>query len=415
MRIFYFIFILFLSLGLYSQNKERNDVQAVLKKVVPRFKASGDIKKVFDALREETIQSDPGSPVLSLVYFPPSEGIDGFGIDEEKPEQKRSISVDFENLTVREIINNICFVYNLRYKSEKNTVIILHPSDETENLKVKFFKLALSDIKKLGNGGAQTFLESQGVIFNTNCFAKYLSSVNTVAIKNNETELKKAEKCFDLFRINGLLSEIKNTLTEKKLKQHKLLKQIKQIDDLINDEYDEQLSQEEKEIKLNRKLNIVIPKVRFVDRKLAFIADFLKRTSRDLDEEGEGLNILFKADLINLEKTVNLDLDDVTIQNVIQFICRKLELSYKVEERTVIIGRALQGVDVTKSYDTSDTFMKYVKEEHKNDFKKALLFLGVKFKPGSSLDYIKNIQRIVISNSSLEHRKLYDVFQFFNK
>ena len=415
MRIFCLVFILFLSLDLYSQNTVRNDVDAVLKRVIPRFKAKGDLQEVFNALREETIRADPDVPILSLVYFPPYED-DGLALGHEVENLgvDRKVSVDFENLTVREIINNLCIGYNLRYKKEQNTVVILHPNEETENLKTRFIKLSLSDLKKFNDDGAQKFLESQGVVFNPHCFAKYLSSVNA-AIKNIESELKKAEECFEKFKINGLLQELKNTLNNKSPEQRILLKQIKQIDDWLHDDLDKGLKLEEKEVRLNKKLNIIIPKVRFVNRKLDWIVDMLKRTSRDLDEEGEGINILLKADLVNAVKPVNLDLNDATIQDILRFICRKLDLSYKVEERTIIIGRQLKGTDIVKAYDTSASFLKYVKADHKNNFKKALLYLGVKFKPGSSIDYIKNIQRIVISNSVLEHRKLHDIFQFFNK
>ena len=415
MRNFILIILFTFCFNSYSQYKIEKNLQLVLDTVIPRFKANGTIQKVFDSLSEETVRKDPDSPVLSLVYFPPKHFEEnGLEAEEGDSEKDLKISVDFENLTVGEIIKNLCIGYNLRYKLEKRSVMVLHPNEETENLNVRFFKLALSDIKKLEGDGAQKFLESQGIAFNLHCFAKYLPSINAVAVRNNEEELKKSEKCFDLFRINELLQGIKNQLKEKGIQNEELNKRLKNIDDLINDEFNSNLLLAEKELKLNTKLNLVIPKVRFVDRDLDSIVDFIRRTSRDLDIKGESINLVVKADIASMKKTVNLHLNDATVQEVIMYICKKLGLSYKVNENSVIIGRLLKGSNIVKSYDSSDYFVKYVNKEYKKDFKKALQNLGVNFKPGSSIDYLKNIQRIVISNSPQEHKKLYEIFTFFN-
>ena len=45
-----------------------------------------------------------------------------------------------------------------------------------------------------------------------------------------------------------------------------------------------------------KKLKIVIPKVRFENRDLDFVVSFIKRTTRDLDEDGEGLNVIVSVD-----------------------------------------------------------------------------------------------------------------------
>jgi hypothetical protein len=86
---------------------------------------------------------------------------------------------------------------------------------------------------------------------------------------------------------------------------------------------------------INKLNTIVIPKIRFEDRDLDFVVDFLKRTSRDLDEDGEGLNIV--AGNIKTKKSINLDLDDVSVIDVIRYSCKQLGLNYKVDNYMVIL------------------------------------------------------------------------------
>ena len=86
---------------------------------------------------------------------------------------------------------------------------------------------------------------------------------------------------------------------------------------------------------ISKNLNVVIPKIRLNNRDLLFVVDFIRRKSRDLSDEGEGINIVLGK--INTQKKVNIDLDDVPISELIRYICDQLDLKYTVEDYAVII------------------------------------------------------------------------------
>ena len=68
---------------------------------------------------------------------------------------------------------------------------------------------------------------------------------------------------------------------------------------------DKEMPQKERaNSKIEKQLEIVIPKVRFEDRDSDFIVDFLKRTTKDLSDDQTGLNIL---SMLKPNLKINLD------------------------------------------------------------------------------------------------------------
>ena len=231
------IFSFFLLLGsLWSQENIAKNL-SVLDRIIPRFKATGPINDVLMKLKEETIRKDPDSPVLSIVYFP---SMDDWGLDSDDPlsevndEEPKPIIVklDLEQLTVLEIIKSICSTYKLRYKIENGTVHVVHPSEETENLEVKAFSVALSDLQAFEGKGVQKFLESQGIIFNPRSKATYISAINKVIVINTKEELAKVEKCFVNFEVNEKLYQILDKVENNK-DNAEILKELRSIKELL--------------------------------------------------------------------------------------------------------------------------------------------------------------------------------------
>ena len=91
----------------------------------------------------------------------------------------------------------------------------------------------------------------------------------------------------------------------------------------------------EKNSKVDKQFKIIIPKVRFEDRDTDFVVDFIKRTSRDLSEDNSGLNIL---SMINTNKKINLDRDNISVKEVIDEICKQVNISYHIEANTIILS-----------------------------------------------------------------------------
>lgn len=412
MRTFIFLLVISVLTNFTIFGADKNDFNLILNKVIPRYRVEGTLKKALYHLKEESISSYPG-PKLNIVYFAPDD-FDQF--DEEVDAKPLVIKVETEGLKVIEIIKNLCEAFNVRYKIENNVVNIFHPSFVTETLTTCFYRLSISDLKKLEGDGAQKFLESQGIAFNTYTSAKYISSINRVAVINSETEQAKVALCFTKFDINEKLGAIKESLLAKEIKSatiKEILAKLNSIDDKLN-----KLSQKKAEPlaknRLEQQLRVTIPKVRFIDRDLDFFVDFIRRVTRDLDKEGESLNVFITADVKGFKKRINIDLDDVSVQDVIRFSLKKVGLMFKIEGDSIFIGKKIKDVDEVKFYETSESFLKYVRDQNKNNFKVALTSLGVSFSIGSSISYVKNVQRIAISNKLKEHTKISEIMKFFN-
>ena len=77
-------------------------------------------------------------------------------------------------------------------------------------------------------------------------------------------------------------------------------------------------------ILITEKLKLVIPKVRFNNKKLNFVVDSLKRTTRDLDPKKEGLNVIVGLGIkANPLAKVNIDVDQIPAGEVIRNICKQ--------------------------------------------------------------------------------------------
>ena len=219
-----------------------------------------------------------------------------------------------------------------------------------------------------------------------------------------------------------------------------------------------------------RKLQIVIPKVRFEDRDLDFVVDFIKRTTRDLDDEGEGLNVIVSVndagandpavdapvddglgDALDapLEdpggevpvaagggKLINLDADDIPVGEVIKYICDQLNLKYKVEEFAVIIGdnEKFQQLE-TNFYTISAGLLEIVQtktaeglggaadaggglgglggggDDGSPNFQGYFQQLGISFPPGAKIKFVQGAMRLVVTNTPGNHTKLEEILR----
>ena len=209
--------------------------------------------------------------------------------------------------------------------------------------------------------------------------------------------------------------------------------------------------------KIYNKLQIVIPKVRFDDRDLDFVVDFIKRTTRDLDEEGEGANVIVSVDIkgndsapveedIGFEddpladeldaladagaesgSKINLDADDIPVGEVIKYICEQVGLKYKVEEYAVIIGdnASFQTLE-TEFYSISAGLLDIVSNKEAADIVDGLgggdeggegnqfkdYFMNLEFPfSGAQMKFVQQAMRLVVTNTPDNHRKLEEVLR----
>ena len=409
MRVIFLIIIF--SISVFGQVKETH--KDALNKIIPRFKQAAIVSEMFKLLAEEAIGNVPDKVGINLIYIPKREDDPFSGIKSIKENQ--IISLDLEGLTFLQIIKHICEVGNLRFKINENAVVVSHPTEVSEKLITKFYKLSFVDLSKIGNEKFKSFLESKGVMFSQENSVTYLKNINRLAVTNTAFEQEKIKDIISSFSIEEKLDNISlqlNTLAQEN--GLNVLSEIQEELQEIKALLQEQKSSNKKFSPLNKQLNLIIPKVRFMDRDLDFAVDFLKRISRDLSKDEVGINIILSVQSHNLK--LNLNLDNVPVGELIQYICLQLGLTYKVQENTVIIRDNIffDGLE-TQFYDITPGLLEFVNEHYKNNALEAFKSLGVDFDPGTKITYLSRVLKMVITNDSRNQKKLKEIFEFFKE
>jgi len=164
--------------------------------------------------------------------------------------------------------------------------------------------------------------------------------------------------------------------------------------------------------------SIVIPELKFTDVDIADAVRFLQEQSKALDPEGEGVNFVLKAETTasvdggegdggnqELLRTLTLDVRDLPLIKVLEFIDQLTGLKYKVEEYAVYIFPETETSDVkvVRSFSVPPTFFSNVVEPEGDivgaDVKKELEDKGVDFPAGTSAAYLQKTAKLVVRNT----------------
>jgi hypothetical protein len=167
---------------------------------------------------------------------------------------------------------------------------------------------------------------------------------------------------------------------------------------------------------VKEKLQLVIPKVRFENKDLNFAVKFIKVQSKNLSADDVGLNviILVKTKKGDKPKLINLDADNMSIAELIQFICTQQELEYVVEKNAILIGNDARLSKLeTRFYPMPSSIVGVITDNNKSDFTAFFTSLGVRFPPGAKITYVKKASRLVVTNTANEHAKIAKVFEQF--
>ena len=297
-------------------------IEEKLKIIIPKFKQKATIEEVLAALRDESIKNDPDKKGVSIIYRKGQEKV-----------KDKNFNFDFENMPTGEIIRYICIASGLKYKVDKHAVIIAAKNIQIDELVTRFYPVDPSIASLFTELGVQNYFEALGVSFDAGAQIAYLKSVSRLVVTNTPNNHKKIQEIF-----KALNSETPSIETQISIMRHKLndLNQdLNLLESLVKEK-----GKKHEFADINKKLQLVLPKVRFEDGDFDLVLDFLKRRTRDLDHKGEGLNIIFSLNdkHANLGK-VNLDADDIPVGEIIKYICNQLKLKYKVEKHAVIISK----------------------------------------------------------------------------
>ncbi|MEM6602195.1 MAG: type II and III secretion system protein, partial [Verrucomicrobiota bacterium] len=164
---------------------------------------------------------------------------------------------------------------------------------------------------------------------------------------------------------------------------------------------------------------IRIPELNFTDVDVADAVAYLQEQSKALDPTGEGVNFVLKAqstalpgdnegeevqpvdDTIN---TLTLDLRDMPLIKVLEFISTLTNLKFKVEEFAVYIFPANETSDVkvVRSFSVPPTFFNSTtleEGEAGTDVKGELENKGVTFSADTSAAYLPKTAKLVVRNT----------------
>ena len=165
--------------------------------VIPRISfTDATLREVIESIRERAAELDNA---------PADEGDRGVNIvlklDETAATQ--TITIDLANLPLREALDYVTRLANLKIKVEPYAVLIVPVTEETDVLLTKEYRVPPGFITNLPSGGdtapaadgavavskAKEFLESQGVQFPTGASANFLPSSSRLIVRNTQENL----------------------------------------------------------------------------------------------------------------------------------------------------------------------------------------------------------------------------------
>jgi len=168
--------------------------------------------------------------------------------------------------------------------------------------------------------------------------------------------------------------------------------------------------------KLKRKLeDIVVPQIAFDEATVPQVVDFLERRSKELDPDGEGVNIVLRlrgkqagpagTGAANTVPTITMDMHKLPLRDVIHYMCMGAGLQYKLERHAVVITDADAALDTmeTRFYSVYDHMFV---GDGKPDVKKVLSNFGVDFPEGAKASYHAPKGKLAVTNTPRNLAKL---------
>ena len=121
--------------------------------------------------------------------------------------EDRQISIDLQNIPIREILGYIVSVAKLKYKVEKFAVVITDKNDPGDDLSTDFFPASASFLEIIDENsseeskGIKGYFESLGVNFPPKSQIRYISAVNRLVVTNTQENLRRVEELLNQLNI----------------------------------------------------------------------------------------------------------------------------------------------------------------------------------------------------------------------
>ncbi|MDR1146199.1 MAG: M56 family metallopeptidase [Verrucomicrobiales bacterium] len=156
---------------------------------------------------------------------------------------------------------------------------------------------------------------------------------------------------------------------------------------------------------------IVIPKVKFTDAEVGEVLSYLQAQSKLHDPLKVGVNMVFKAEPTNASpdwhsgKKITLDLVEVSLGKILDFMQTLVPYKYKVEE---------QAIYVFPNIETSEVMLVRVFTVPENlhaaladgDARQNLMARGIEFAKGATATYMPKIKKLAVRNTLEQLNKI---------
>ncbi len=171
--------------GTQSVSRKLDDI------IIPRISfTDATVRESVEFLRQRSVALDSGSPESD-------RGVN-IVLKTDQASASQTITIDLANIPLREALDYITRLANLKIKVEPYAVLIVPLSEPTDTLLTKEYRVPPGFITSLPSSpspdggprsGAKDFLESQGVQFPTGASANFLPSSSRLIVRNTQENL----------------------------------------------------------------------------------------------------------------------------------------------------------------------------------------------------------------------------------
>jgi len=98
---------------------------------------------------------------------------------------------------------------------------------------------------------------------------------------------------------------------------------------------------DEASVSLQNKLeSLKFETITFEDTEIETVITYLKNESKKIDPDGEGVNFVVKVSpqVKKDDIKVNLSLLNISMSDVLRYVCQTTGLQYRIQDNTVLIG-----------------------------------------------------------------------------
>ena len=161
------------------------------------------------------------------------------------------------------------------------------------------------------------------------------------------------------------------------------------------------------EREIDKLLALKIPKIRLNEIDIALAADFLKRKTRELSDDGRALNIIVKLDK-DVPK-VNVNANELSVSEILKYMAEQMRVDYTISDNAVVLTHFQRPKLINKEYRISSGLLALA-DKHQS-YEKSFLEFGITFPPGAKIKFHKREMKVTISNTEENHQKLDKLFK----